>query len=87
MGYTTRPGTEITDFQPDDTAECMYINQDCGSTITYQNLLEKIQAKWGSDVSLEDVRVGTEHIHTHCLYYDRYDSSDYTNFLVVTLDT
>jgi hypothetical protein len=80
MGRTTRPGTSITDFQPDDTDTKMYLN----STIHYhlQQLLEMIKEKWPA-ADLDKIVIGAEHIHTECLGYDRYDPGDYTNFILI----
>jgi len=32
---------------------------------------------------MEDIAVEAEKIHTHCIYYDLYDASDYTDFIVL----
>lgn len=85
MGRTTRPGTEITDFYPDDTDTEFYIDT-CWSP-TLADVLDKAREKWGADVKLEQLHVEAEYIHTSCIGYDLYDPSDYTNFLHVTLRT
>jgi len=33
---------------------------------------------------LEDIQITSEKIHTGCLTYDLYDSSDYTEFVILT---
>ena len=40
----------------------------------------------GDDANLDDFVISAEHIHTECLYYDRYDPSDYENFIVIEYD-
>lgn len=80
MGQTTRPGTTITDFWPDDTDTKMYL---VSSNQTLAELLEAAQRKW-PEASLENILIEAEYIHTHCLYYDRYDPSDYTLFVSLT---
>lgn len=88
MGYTTRKhsGGEITDFWPDDTDTCFYLATGIsGSTYTMAELLERAKEKWGKTTELINLEIGAEYIHTSCLYYDRYDSSDYTTFIKVTL--
>jgi len=37
------------------------------------------------NLTMEDIEVAIEHIHTSCVGYDQYVSSDYTNFFVITL--
>ena len=81
MGYT-RDGS-ITNFWPDDDAETMYISSKGGS-IPFSKILEKACQKWGSHLSLDDLEIEAQNIHTDCIYYDCYDSGDYTDFLVVT---
>jgi hypothetical protein len=81
MGYMKRPGTEITDFTPDDTDTTMYIE---GSMyVDLITLLNKAKEKW-PEADFADINIDAEHIHTHALYYDRYDGSDYTNYIVLT---
>lgn len=83
MGYSTRNGGQIQDFWPDDDDETIYIQ----SYSTINELIEKAKAKWGDNVSLDDVTISSEHIHTYCLTYDSYVSSDYTDFTVIRLNT
>ena len=82
MGYSTRPGTEIRDFWPDDTDMVMYIETGYSST-NLDELIEKINEKW-PDSKLSEFEITSEYIHTSCLGYDLYDSSDYTHFIVIT---
>jgi hypothetical protein len=84
MGHTTRSnglGGSITDFWPDDTAYTLYFESSTRPSLA--ELLEKAQEKWGKAIGLEDLLLEAEHIQTHCLGYDRYDPSDYTEFLVL----
>ena len=46
-------------------------------------LLEQAKEKWGADISLETLKITPEHIHCYCLGYDRYDSSDYVDYLLI----
>lgn len=80
MGYSTRPGTQIEDFWPDDTDTEMYIDAEFVTTLA--ELQEKIAEKW-PDASAANITISSEYIHTHCLYYNRYDPGDYTNFIVI----
>jgi hypothetical protein len=80
MGYIKRPGTEIWDFTPDDTDTEMYIMSDLYYSIT--ELLEMARAKW-SDASLDNIKIASQRIHTHCIYYDLHDPTDYTDYLIL----
>lgn len=85
MGKTTRPGTSITDFWPDDTETEIYLE----GTHSLSDLMEKAKAKWSSltlrDIDLSDIEISSEYIHTHCLGHDCFDPNDYTNFIVIQL--
>lgn len=81
MGYT-RDGS-ITNFWPDDDDKTMYIDSKFQS-ISFSHILEKAKEKWGEHISLYDLEVEAQNIHTHCIYYDCHDSGDYTDFLVIT---
>ena len=78
MGYSYRNGGDIKDFWPDDTEDCIYLQAD--ASMNY--IMETIVDKWGQ-LSLDEIRIEAEYIHTSCLTYDQYDPSDYTNFLVI----
>lgn len=80
MGYTKRTGTQITDFWPDDDENTLYIPAGC-QTLT--ELLELASKKWPG-VSFDMLAISSEYIHTYCIYYDLYDPSDYTNFILLT---
>lgn len=82
MGQTTRPGTSITDYWPDDTDTQMYIPS--SSSLNLMDLFDKAKEKWPELVNAEQIEVTSEKIHTHCIYYDLYDAGDYTDFIVLT---
>lgn len=84
MGYSTRLGTTITDFWPDETNNRFYIVE--GINDSLQDIIDRVKEKWGDSIDLSNITIGAEHIHTHCLGYDCYDPSDYTDFVVVTLN-
>jgi hypothetical protein len=72
----------ITRFWPDDTSTEFYL--DCSYTsYTMEDILERAVKIFG-EVTLGALRIEAEHIHTDCLYYNSYDSGDYTNFLKIT---
>jgi hypothetical protein len=81
MGYTTRTGTQIQDYQPDDDDDTMYINSELGGE-TLADIMERIQEKWPGE-SMENIRMSSELIHTHYLGYDLYDRCDWTDFIII----
>lgn len=77
MGYTTEGS--IGRFWPDDTEDCFYITY--GTSLG--DIIRLAEKKWPG-IDADAIKVDAEHIHTDCLTYDRYDPSDYTQFVVVT---
>jgi hypothetical protein len=84
MGYGTRDGS-IRTFAPDDTETVKYLHSGCDYTLA--EILDIAREKWGEKIGLEDITITAEYIHTDCIGYDLYDSGDYTNFIVITLQT
>ena len=83
MGYGKRDGS-IQTFWPDDTENKMYIDAGwMASGTSLQELLEKATEKWPG-ISLADITISAEHIHTDCLGYDLYDPGDYTEFIILS---
>lgn len=80
MGYTYRNNGLTKDFWPDDTENEIYI--ECGMSLL--DIMSAVKDKWGENLDIEDVNIRCEYIHTYCLGYDLHDSSDYTNFIVVS---
>lgn len=67
-----------SEFWPADTeTEIYYANE-----TSLAEILESIKTRW-PNISMTEISIQAEYIHTHCLGYDLYDSSDYTNFVVV----
>lgn len=79
MGYGTRDGG-IRTFWPDDDENTLYL--DSTLFLSLQELLEKAQEKWPG-ISLTEIQISAEKIHTDCLGYDLYDPIDYTDFIVL----
>lgn len=81
MGYSKEGN--IRKFWPDNTDDTIYIESigdyDLGDIIL------KAEEKWGNYIELEHIGISAETIQTNCLGYDGYDSSDYTDFIVLTL--
>jgi hypothetical protein len=83
MGYGTRNNGQIKTFWPDDTENDLYIASDFIST-SFQEILDRAKEKWGEELTLEEIMIEPEYIHTDCLTYDLHDPGDYTNFLHIT---
>ena len=83
MGHTIRPGTRIRDYWPDDTETCFHLVSSCSNSL--QDIIDRAKDKWGEDIDLDNISITSEKIHTHCLGYDQYDPSDYTDFIIVTV--
>lgn len=84
MAEGTRPGGgghTIRTFQPDDTETEFYLNSD-DYNWTLDEIIQQITRKW-EGATLSDVSIEAKHIHTDCLGFDRYDPTDYTNFLCI----
>jgi len=79
MGYSTENNGQIRNFWPDDTDKEFYILE----SESLNEIMEKILDRW-PDVSMSEIEISAEYIHTHCLGYDRYDSMDYTKFLKIS---
>lgn len=69
----------IENYTPEDSANTMYILESC----SLQNIIYSVKNKWG-DVELDEIEIESSYIHTRCLGYDLYDSSDYDNYIEVT---
>lgn len=86
MGYSKRG--EITDFEPDNTPTKLYIQ--AGEWNTLAEIVERVESHFKEiceqkGVSLDDLLMYGEHIHTRCIYYDRYDPGDYDDYVVFEL--
>ncbi len=79
MGYSTRNNGQIKDFWPDDDESTMYFSND----ETLEDIFDKACEKWPG-ILMEELKISSEYIHTSCLTYDRYDPSDWTNFLRIS---
>lgn len=81
MGYSKEGN--ITNFTPDDTDDEMYIN--CQYTEwDFCGIIEKAKFKWGDDITLDELYISAENIHTRCIYYDQHDPSDWDVYLVIS---
>lgn len=76
--YSTHNGIEYA--TPVNDENVLYLFFGC----PVSELIAKIKEHFGDDANLDNFNISPEYIHTSCLSYDRYDPSDYQNFLVIT---
>lgn len=77
-----RDTRNIKHYEPDNSDNTLYIRTSDTRNITMDELLEKIQNHFG-DVSMSNLAISSEYIHTRCITYDKYDPGDYDNFIVI----
>ncbi|QDJ96270.1 hypothetical protein Xoosp13_83 [Xanthomonas phage Xoo-sp13] len=82
MGYY-KDNQGIDCFSPDNTENTLYIEIGNGEK-SADALTESIHEHFG-DIG-NAYSISAEKIHTRCLGYDLYDSSDYDMFLIITKD-
>lgn len=73
----------IKNFWPDDEEHVFYLES--SSNYSLIQILDRVKDKW-PDANLSDITIESESIHTNCLTYDSYVSSDHTDFIVITLN-
>lgn len=81
MGFSTRDNG-IRTFWPDNTEDTLYFS---GSS-TLSEIYDKAIQHFGAGVTLDSLKIRSEHIQTDCIGYDQYDQFDYTTFIVVELE-
>lgn len=79
MGYGKRGS--IDTFWPDNTETEFYI--ETSGSISLKDAIEQaaVYFKTSTYELMTEADIQAEWIHTDCLYYDRYDSTDYTSFI------
>jgi hypothetical protein len=85
MPYTTRyqNGVKVTDYWPDENDLQFFITSSTQHSLAA--VIEMAKQKWGEDVVLNNIVLESESIQTRYLGYDLHDSSDYTDFIIVSL--
>ena len=53
--------------------------------LDFADIIERIESHFKIPFHPSDFLITAELIHTYCIYYDMYDSSDYTNYFVIQL--
>lgn len=82
MGHYKDPHNGIEMFKPDDDDHTLYLEVDSFYP-SVGELLKKAKSKWPG-ITIDELEVNLQHIHTSCIGYDHYDSGDYSNFLVLS---
>lgn len=77
----THVGGTITNFTPDNNENTLYIESNYSMNLSY--IMEKARQHFGESIIFNELSISSEHIHTRCLGYDQYDSSDWDNYLVI----
>lgn len=72
--------TKMDDYTPTDDDTTIYI---LGES-PLSEIIARSKEKWGDDINFDAIEISSEYIHTRCLTYDLYDSSDYDEYIVVT---
>lgn len=70
-------------FTPDNTPTRLYIEGGYG--ISLDEILDRARDHFGRQVTIEDLELSAEHIHTRCLGFDAYDPTDWTDYLIIDL--
>ena len=68
-----------SEFWPKDTGKQFYLY---GKT-DLQTIMNRAHQKW-SGITLSEIEIEPEYVHTDHLTHDLYDSSDWANFLCIT---
>lgn len=66
-------------FWPENTDSAIYIAYSASLT----EILEIIAERW-PETPITEISITPYHIQTYCIGYDKYDSSDYTNFIEIS---
>lgn len=68
-------------YTPDNDENTLYIQSE--PKWSFSQILEEIKLHFGEDSTFEQFKISSEKIHTDYLGYDCYDSSDYTDYLII----
>lgn len=79
--YRDEKDGQMVNRYPVDEDDTMWVVS--GTTI--KALMALARNKW-PDVEFEDVSIDSVHHHQYCIYYDLHDSSDYVDYLVLSVE-
>lgn len=69
---------------PSNTEKDLYIPT-YGGDVSLQEVIDMPIKPFCKDVNINDLTINAEYIRTECIHHDLFDSSDWTNFLHVSL--
>ena len=79
MTTTYSNNGQVTNFWPDDTENTMYLYGEH----TFSEIMDICKQKFGENIDFAHIKIEYEYIHTRCLGFDSYDSSDWDTFTVI----
>lgn len=79
--YRYEKDGQMTNCFPEDEDDTMWVQS--GKTI--KDLMELAKEKW-PNVAFEDISIDSVNHHQYCIYYDLHDSSDYVDYLVLSVE-
>lgn len=71
----------IKNYTPENSATTLHILS--GFALSLSELIEQAKAHFGQDISLDDLNIRSEKIHTRCITYDLYDGADWDDYLII----
>ena len=77
----------VDDYSPQNDKDTLYIYTGInagGTKIDFADLLVQIAQHFGEDISLSDLDITSERLHTRAIRYDLYDAFDYDTYLIIT---
>lgn len=79
--YRYEQDGRMTNCFPVDEEDTMWVQS--GKTV--KDLMELAKEKW-PDIAFEDISIDSVHHHQYSIYYDLHDSSDYVDYLVLSVE-
>lgn len=67
---------------PIDDENTLHVNSCMSHSL--MDIINLCKSHFGEDVDFSSLNIEAEHRHVTCIGYDRYDPSDYTDYLVIT---
>lgn len=68
------------EYWPADTEDEMYLLS--SSQHSLAEIFDLCKKKW-PDADINDLKIESKYIQTYCIGYDKYDPTDYTDFLII----
>jgi hypothetical protein len=76
---------QMSDYEPSNTKDKLYLwFGSYGDPMDFEFLIENIKNHFGVNISLSELDINSEYIHTRHIGYDLYDPSDYACYIIIT---